>query len=111
MPGLLIDGNKNCLPLKSTLSFSKSPSTADAICLGSISLNKGKWSLFSIGLSNSTSVEVILRREAQVCDLHRTDDKNDPERRPTDLTANARVRMDMFAVNRARKIKEDGFFM
>ena len=100
------------VPLKSSLSFARSFSTADVTCLGSISLKRGKWSLFNIGLSNSiASVVVIFKCEARVVDLDRTADRKDPERRPTDLTAKALVRIDILAKHNAMRENEGRLFI
>jgi hypothetical protein len=59
--------------------------------MGSISLKRGRWSLFNIGLSNrrASTVVVILRDEEKAA-FDRTEDKIDPDSRPTDLTAKER---------------------
>ena len=54
---------------------------------------------------------VIFRLDAQVVAFERTEERNDPEIRPTDLIARALVRIDIFARHNAMREKEDRFFI
>lgn len=57
------------------------------------------------------SVAVIFNDVVANAAFERTEEKKDPERRPTDLTAKERDRIDIFAIHRTIKVKEDCFFM
>ena len=100
------------LPLKSSLSLARSLRTADVTCFGSISLKRGRWSLFNMGLSNNmASVVVIFKWDAAIVDFDRTADRNDPERRPTDLTAKLRDSINEFAKHKVIKMNDFWVFI
>jgi hypothetical protein len=57
------------------------------------------------------SVAVIFNAVVAKAAFERTEERKDPERRPTDLTAKERDRVDIVAKHKTIKVKEDCLFM
>lgn len=53
-------------------------------------MKRGRWSLFNIGLSNRRASVVVILRDVEKAAFDRTEDKKDPDSRPTDLTVKER---------------------